>query len=92
MAVDTLWIPIRESDPAKGARSGLGSSAEGLLACVADLGIDEIHAPIGGRPLSMVVSPAGYRSVHSSEFHAFEFAKAEPVRRAKRKRAVRNRR
>jgi hypothetical protein len=69
---------------AKGARSGLGPGAEGFLACIADLGIEEIHAPIGGRPLSMVVSPAGYRSVHSSEFHAFEFAKAGP-RRARRR-------
>jgi len=68
----------------KGARSGFGADAEGFLARIADLGIEEIHAPIGDRPLSMVVSPGGYRSVHSSEFHAFEFAKASP-RRARRR-------
>lgn len=63
---------------AKGARSRLGASAKGFLASVADLGIEEFHAPIGDRPLSMVVSPAGYRSVHSSKLHAFEFAETEP--------------
>ena len=76
----------------KGGKSGLGASAEGFLECLADLGVAVVHAPIGGRPLSVVVSPEGRRSLHSAEFHAFEFAKEEPVRRAKRKRAARDRR
>jgi hypothetical protein len=37
----------------------LGASAEGFLECLADLGVDDVHAPIGGRPLSVVVSPEG---------------------------------
>jgi hypothetical protein len=72
-------------------KSGLGASAEGFLECLADLGVDEVHAPIGGRPLSVVVNPEGRRSLHSSEFHAFEFAKPEPVRPRKRKRPARDR-
>lgn len=66
------------------ARSGLSASAEDFLAVAADLGVEEIHAPIGDRPLSMVVSPRGYRSVHSSEFHAFAFAKTEPYKARRR--------
>ncbi len=49
-------------------RSELGPSVEGVLSWLDDLGITEFYAPVGDRPLRMVINPNAYTTLDRKEF------------------------
>jgi hypothetical protein len=53
------------------ARSRLAPSVEGIRSWLDDLGITEFYAPVGDRPLRMVINPKAYASLHGKESDHF---------------------
>jgi hypothetical protein len=62
---------------AKKGASKLDASVEGLRAWLEDLGVERAYAPIGDRPLRMVVPPTVYVLPHQNELGVFDW----PVKR-----------
>jgi hypothetical protein len=70
------WTPlgfqiVRVKD--KKTRSGIAPSVEGIRYWLEDLGIGEVYAPIGDRPLHLVINPKAYTSLHRKEFDVFDW-------------------
>ncbi len=63
------------------ARSGLAPSVEGVRSWLEDLGIREAYAPVGDRPLRMVINPRAYTSLHRKEFDVFDWPEGKARRR-----------
>jgi hypothetical protein len=64
--------------------SGLAPSVEGIRSWLEDLGIREFHAPVGDRPLRMLINPKAYSSLHRKQADVFDWPERKaPHRRAK---------
>ena len=79
------WTPLgfqivrRVKDKKTG--SGLAPSVEGIRSWLEDLGIREVYAPVGNRPLRMVINPKAYTSLHRKEFDVFDWPEGKAPHR-----------
>jgi hypothetical protein len=67
-----LGFQLARKDKNIRSKSRLTSSVEMIRSSLRNLGIREAYFPVGDRPLSMVINPEIYPSVHSEKFSPFD--------------------
>jgi hypothetical protein len=79
------WTPLGfqsvKRPKGKKTRSRLAPSVESVRSWLEELGIREAYAPVGDRPLRMVINPKAYPSPHGKEFDVFDWPEGRARRR-----------
>lgn len=68
----SLGFQLMSKGKDRRSRSRLSPSVEMIRSFLRELGIKEVYAPIGDHPLTMIISPKAYPSVHNEEVSFFE--------------------